>query len=300
MNNNYDYTIYTDGGCIKNPGGAGGYGVVMIDNETGEMSELSEGFKSSTNNRMEIMAVTAALKALPKEKSAIIYSDSQYVVNTVNRDWARNANEDLWNPLFDELKKKKAVLRWVKGHDGEEYNERCDQLATEAYSKDDLKEDKGYKPVSETNVRVGAMTAEIFVPEYLDSKIDECGFPRYSEKYGVNEECALAILNFAKSMSHSFASYKALKTGGMDSWSSMTEEELAMSVVNGDEVLECIERHLPARTDKLSAMRWVARGLPVKDAIRKVLVDKEINAKCGGGNMQLQQMSLWGWNGKHE
>ena len=77
----YDYIIYTDGGCECNPGGRGGYGAVIINNNTGEFTDISGGFRSTTNNRMEVMAVIKALEKIKKDTHVQLFSDSQYVIN---------------------------------------------------------------------------------------------------------------------------------------------------------------------------------------------------------------------------
>jgi len=133
-------TIYTDGGCINNPG-PGGYGVVMLYGT--RRKELSGGFRLTTNNRMEIMAAIAGLSALKESCRVTLYSDSQYLVNAIENGWAarwrengwkRNkkeyaVNPDLWEQLLGLCEKHQAKFKWVRGHAGNEENERCDELA---------------------------------------------------------------------------------------------------------------------------------------------------------------------------
>jgi ribonuclease HI len=133
-------TIYTDGSSRGNPG-PGGYGVILMSGQ--HRKELSQGYKKTTNNRMELMAVIAGLKALKKEgMNVTIYSDSQYVVKAIEEGWLKNwiatnfkggkKNKDLWLE-FDELAKKhKLKFVWVRGHADNAFNNRCDELATEA------------------------------------------------------------------------------------------------------------------------------------------------------------------------
>jgi ribonuclease HI len=132
--------MYTDGAARGNPG-PGGYGTILFWGET--KKELSGGFRHTTNNRMELMAVIAGLEALKKEGLTItIYSDSQYVVKAVEQGWLKNwiatdfkggkKNKDLWTRFYELSKKHKLRFRWVRGHADNPYNNRCDELATAA------------------------------------------------------------------------------------------------------------------------------------------------------------------------
>lgn len=147
--------VYTDGGCRGNPG-PGGYGVIIIAGE--KRVELAEGFRLTTNNRMEMMACLAALKALKISADVILHSDSRYVVNGINKGWARKwranhwmrtkseaaENSDLWAQLLDLCDRHRVKFVWVHGHTGQMENERCDQLAGAAAAGADLKEDFAY------------------------------------------------------------------------------------------------------------------------------------------------------------
>ncbi len=145
--------IYTDGSSRGNPG-PGGYGAVL---QYGKASkELSAGYRKTTNNRMELMAVIAALQALKKQGlSLTIFSDSQYVVKAVEQGWLQNwlrtdfkggkKNKDLWK-LYAELAAPHNIsFKWVKGHADNIYNNRCDELATSAADSNDLLIDEGYE-----------------------------------------------------------------------------------------------------------------------------------------------------------
>lgn len=129
--------IYADGACRGNQfkENIGGYGVVLLYNNN--IKELKEAFKNTTNNKMEILSVIKGLEALKRFDIPIeIYSDSQYVVNTINNNWNRNANQDLWERL-DALIKKCSDIKFikVKGHADNKYNNRADLLANEAMDK---------------------------------------------------------------------------------------------------------------------------------------------------------------------
>jgi len=145
--------IYTDGAARGNPG-PGGYGTILMWGNT--KKELSAGYRYTTNNRMEIMAVIAGLEALKKENLSItIYSDSQYVVKAVQEGWLKNwvatnfkggkKNKDLWLHYHDLAQKNNIRFVWVKGHASNPYNNRCDELATEAADGKDLLVDEAYE-----------------------------------------------------------------------------------------------------------------------------------------------------------
>lgn len=144
--------IYTDGAAQGNPG-PGGYGVVLKFND--HYKELSQGFRLTTNNRMELLAVIKGLEAIKKEGIPVtIYSDSEYVVNAVEKGWLWNweqknfkkkANADLWQRYIPLHKKFKPKFIWVKGHAGHIENERCDRLAVEAAESGKLLIDTEYE-----------------------------------------------------------------------------------------------------------------------------------------------------------
>ncbi len=149
-------TMYTDGSCIGNPG-PGGYGVVLL--HSGRRTELSGGYRKTTNNRMEILAAIKGLQELKEPCRATVYSDSQYVVNTIQKGWAvrwrengwlrnkkeRAINPDLWSLLLDLCETHKVEFRWLRGHSGNLENERCDRLAVNAALGKNLEIDSAYE-----------------------------------------------------------------------------------------------------------------------------------------------------------
>ena len=144
-------TIYTDGSAIGNPG-PGGYGVVLMAGQ--HRKELSQGYRLTTNNRMELMAVIVGLEALKNPKSTVtVFTDSQYVVNAVEMKWvfgwekkkfAGKKNGDLWKRFLTVYRCHFVTFEWVKGHAGNRENERCDYLATIAAQSPQLLEDTEY------------------------------------------------------------------------------------------------------------------------------------------------------------
>ena len=153
MLNKNGLTIYTDGAARGNPG-PGGYGVILI--WKGVKKELSKGYRLTTNNRMEILSVIAGLESLKRPGVNIsVYSDSQYVVKAVTEGWLENwmrtdfkggkKNSDLWRRFYALYKKHHVRMVWVKGHASNPYNNRCDELATEAADGLELDVDEGYE-----------------------------------------------------------------------------------------------------------------------------------------------------------
>ncbi len=145
--------IYTDGAARGNPG-RGGYGAILLFAD--KQKELSAGFRLTTNNRMELSAVIAALQALSKKNIPVtIYTDSMYVLNSIEKKWLDNwiktnfkggkKNKDLWIRYFELSKDFEIKFQWVKGHMDNVYNNRCDELATAAADGKNLLIDEGYE-----------------------------------------------------------------------------------------------------------------------------------------------------------
>ncbi len=152
--------IFTDGAARGNPDGPGGYGTVLQYVDTrGELHEreYSQGYRKTTNNRMELLAAIVGLEALNRPCEVELYSDSKYLTDAFNqhwidswvkKGWKRGKNEpvknvDLWTRLLEAARPHRIQFIWVKGHDGHPENERCDYLATSAADGEELLEDKG-------------------------------------------------------------------------------------------------------------------------------------------------------------
>lgn len=153
-------TAYSDGSSRGNPG-PGGYGSVLLYTDPAGVThtlELSQGYRRTTNNRMELMGVIAALESLKRPCTVEVHTDSQYVVNAFNKHWIQGwvkrgwktaskepvKNEDLWKRLLAAKKPHEVSFVWVKGHAGHRYNERCDALATAAADGPNRIEDAGF------------------------------------------------------------------------------------------------------------------------------------------------------------
>ena len=151
---NPDIIVYTDGSSRGNPG-PGGYGIVMQKFGTDYLKEFSEGFRKTTNNRMELLAVIVALEKIKKEKQHVyIYTDSKYVSESVEKKWVENwekkgfknkKNPDLWTRFLKIYRKHSVRFFWIKGHNNNPRNERCDFLAVQASKNKDLKTDINYE-----------------------------------------------------------------------------------------------------------------------------------------------------------
>lgn len=154
-----EITIYTDGAASGNPG-PGGYGVVLISGK--HRLEKSEGFKLTTNNRMELLAVITGLEALKIAGSkVVIYTDSKYVADSVEKGWVfqweakgfkKRKNPDLWIRFLKIYRKHTVRFVWIKGHSNNIENEVCDRLAVNAYKSGILIDDIGYEPEGESDI----------------------------------------------------------------------------------------------------------------------------------------------------
>ena len=152
-----EVTIYTDGACSGNPG-PGGFGVVLLFG--GHRKELWGGYRRTTNNRMELLAVIKGLEALKERCRVTLYSDSRYVLDALTKGWARRwrangwrrnrkgelaVNPDLWSRLLDLCDGHEMRYQWVKGHAGDPENERCDKLSNQALAGPNLPVDEQYE-----------------------------------------------------------------------------------------------------------------------------------------------------------
>lgn len=145
--------IYTDGASRGNPG-KGGLGIVLIWGN--KKKEISAGYRLTTNNRMELMAVIVALQQLTKKNITLtIFTDSKYVVDSIEKKWLNNwiktdfkggkKNKDLWLTFYTLSKDFNIIMKWVKGHTNNVFNNRCDELATSAADGNNLLIDEGYE-----------------------------------------------------------------------------------------------------------------------------------------------------------
>lgn len=147
--------LYSDGGAEPNPG-KGGFGLIL--KHAHHYKEVSQGFQETTNNRMELLGVITGFEKLKHQSEVHIYTDSKYVVDGIEKGWAKRwrsnnwyrnkkekaLNPDLWERLLDHISKHRVKFFWVKGHNGHRENERCDLLASKAIRNKELLVDEGY------------------------------------------------------------------------------------------------------------------------------------------------------------
>lgn len=275
-NREYDYIAYTDGGCARNPGGRGGYGVVLIECVTGKLEEHSCGYISTTNNRMEMMAALVALSHIPAGSTVHLFSDSQLLINCLSGRWEKKRNRDLWDAIEREAKGKRISLTWVKGHHGDPMNERCDILATEAMTHSVLLPDTGYIPEDVSGKQLSGKPEDrtekkrsLSVPENLDILY---GNP---EHIMIHDECRKAIAGLTKDSS--FHKLAAIKTGGADGWSRIRLTQIPH--LFGEEVIHFVRSVFHEDEAFMNCMRWYGRGMTLSMAIRKVRTDEEVAVK---------------------
>jgi ribonuclease HI len=152
-------SIYTDGACLGNPG-PGGFGIILVYEK--KRKELSGGYRLTTNNRMELMAAIQGLAALKEPCQVHLYSDSQYLVEAMEKSWAKRwqannwyrnkkekaANQDLWQEILNLCQKHTVRFVWIRGHNGHPENEQCDKLAFAAAKLPELPSDENYEKFS--------------------------------------------------------------------------------------------------------------------------------------------------------
>ncbi|MBR1684423.1 MAG: ribonuclease HI [Clostridia bacterium] len=278
-----DYVVYTDGGCLVNPDGPGGIGVVVHDLRHDVTTEYSAAYACTTNNRMEIRAAIVGLTYIPKGANVLLYSDSQYLVCTAIGRFRETRNTDLW-PLLHQAEAGKTVhYNWVRGHVGNRDNERCDELAGLAMRTLNRQVDEGYAEQKKLSAQEkqpkgpatsGTRKATAQVPAHLDVPPDVTNVDAYAQKYLVKQACAQDICRFYRNTGRGMDAYGRIHTDGVDSWS--RKSEAVLREVCGEETLRIARSHFRDDREYMTCLRWRCRGLTLSDAIRKVEVDREI------------------------
>lgn len=276
-----DIIIYTDGGCLVNPGGPGACAFVIV--KDGEIFQTNfDAYRSTTNNRMELLAAIRALESTSEYQNILLYSDSQYLVNTIEQGWTKNKNIDLWDDLDDLMYSRNVRFKWVRGHNGNQYNEICDQLCTEAMRRAHLDVDEGYeksskygKPnIPDVLIKEKLKTIEP-IPESYKSEYKYSSWKELQKETGVKDSCAIAIHRFySKGDNHKFKDYVSLKVGGFDVYSHYTKSDLIESL--GQDTWNDVWNFFETEVNTLKATKWICRGLSKYDAIKAVQVQEEV------------------------
>lgn len=264
---NYDYEIYTGCNCIPNSGDTGGYGVLILQDGE-EIARKSGGYIGTTSKRMEIMAAIVGLETVAKPSRILLYTNSQYVVRSMQGVYRKTKNCDLWERLEHAADRHREVLaEWVQGHAGNRYNEICDELAA-AGRQGAYVTDNGYSGI----VRESQPLA--MAVRFPDDSIAELTNDNIPDGY-LNASCLSAIKKFKREYEHRFKSYTALATGGMDGFSYFKGETLLDAVDNAD-ITDFFFDVFPPKYAE-SACRWYLRGLTVKEAFEKTRADIKVS-----------------------
>ena len=289
--NTPDYIIYTAGDCAHNPGGPGGIGIEAINVKTKKICSAGYGCRSTTTNRMEMIAVLIALQSIPVGCKVSLFSSSQYVLNCLKGSWKKKKNFDIWGLLDNEAKRKTLDLHWVSRYEENKHINQCHKLAIHAiHAKEKWNIDEGYekgygeiKEDFKSSSMGRAMDVNIEIPEGIkDAKPDILDFRTYASERGIKEACAKKIRDFYLKGEPSFRAYMNLKTNGIDTISEMNRMALIKKCEDGGIAAEVIAAHLENQKDALSALRWHVRGLTLHDSIRKALVDAEVRENYVG------------------
>lgn len=303
--------VYTDGSCLKNPAGAGGFASCIICKE--KIITVTGGSFSTTNNIMEMTAVWRALEYLYKsidlsdnDKKKIeidLYSDSQYLINGFNKHWVQGwkkkgwktasgtsvKNINLWKAIDELVSKFSITFIWCKGHVGNKYNEECDTMAkNEAIAHQEINENR-HSFINEEENDDDSILIDFLEPDENLSKLLEINTKDKSIKLSskeeksqtfdigfVNKHCKKTIDYLNRTKHIDFKKMLSLKVGGKDYFSSLHKSVLVELMFNKKEDIKQIENENFDIKDEESALRWLARGLNVNLCIRKVKTDKEV------------------------
>lgn len=286
----YDYTIYTYGESNSETS-IGAYGYLIIRHDTKGLSKFAQGFFNTTNNRMELLAVTQALYKLPDQTNVAVVTSSEYVSKIINGEWEEKSNKPIWADLYAETQKKNIEFTYMKYYKKDYKNEvysrsslmemahdlcikEMERVKNENLGEKDMDFNPGqFNNISKTSSR--AMQIKIFLDKSIDYKDRTVNIIDFYEEIGINKSCAEAISKFNKKKKHTFLDYKNIKTYGNDDVSDYRMEFFEKYYPKA--VISIVKRYLRSLKAQEAALRWHYRGLRIEDSIRKVLVDIEIN-----------------------
>lgn len=296
------YIIYTDGGCLSNPDGKGACSYVILSDD-GKKEEKKRGcaaYRCTTNNRMEIKAAILGLQEVEEGSYVSIYSDSQYLVNTMTKNWKKKKNKDLWAILCDLCDTRNVDFVWLRGHDGAQYNEICDRMCTAAMHGDKFDVDKVYEENNRDRLRSIELKGDIEdpneqsifqtpVPSEYQSEFPYSSWQELQRKREINAVCAQCIFAFYEDPSRNFKAYYSIRTDGVDQYSFMSKDKLldaldsfTDSTTNTNVYSDVVKiaEIFPDERDVINVLRWECRGMTLYDAIKKVLNQKEVAGYC--------------------
>ena len=264
------YEVYIKGCCLFGPGGPGGYGAIIVDTKTRKIAELSKGFFASTEERMELMAMIAALSRISLNESISLFSESKYAVGILNGQHSLPDHPNLIQELWDVRRDKQISVCLVERRTGPKLFKRCFNLAVEAFESPSA-EDSGFDPTEIKDAqdseffKSDTMTLPIELPEGVER------FYSGSEKHKIKESCAEGIRMLNEKENPSFEDLMHLKTGGIDGWSHAdTDMEF------GKATKDFVSSFFRFESETKSCLKWYGRGLALDLAIRKGLVSREI------------------------
>lgn len=273
-----DYVIYISGRCITSHGGKGVCGHVLVNNHTGRVMTHAQAYKSTTTNRMVLISVITVLQKIGEGESALIYSDSDYLIDTQNGAIGKFKNLDLWNQIEKYSKKKSIQFELLRGYEGADYMEVCDRICNKILQTGPYIEDAGYKNFEKWSkksehikglTQIDVLNIPIAVSDETKHNPVSDYYQKYADDHHINVSCAQSIISFYSSDLRTLDSYMNLKTGGHDEWSPFGEDTLKKYI--DQETWNLLEQYLNGYTVLLAA-RWICRGLKVSDAIRYAML----------------------------
>lgn len=263
---------------VFSAGGTKEFDGIIVSAVMARMMERTD-LIATTNNRMEMRAVMLGLDQVEPGSEIHLYSDSQYTLNCLSGVWGRKKNADLWRKMDRIISGYSVETTWVRGHNGNEYNEMCDSMCTEAMQHPTLT-DQGYladAPASDkARKRKQKQAQDAALPASLKHAPETLPKDQFATKHQINAKCAAGILHFRNSKKK-FKDYASLKTFGQDFWSRKKIDFMLQDDLNKDDLLQYLGQVFGEESpDIIKAVRWYKRGLSADDAAHKVKVDKEI------------------------
>ena len=276
-----DYVIYISGRCITSHGGKGVCGHVIVDNRTRGIQTQAQAYKSTTTNRMVLTSVITVLQKIDEGESALIYSDSNYLIGTQNGSIGKYKNLDLWKQIEKYSKGKSIQFELLRGYEGAEYTEVCDRVCNKTLHTGPFIDDEGYHNFEKWSkksehikglTQIDVLNIPISVPDDPKHNPAFDVYQKYADDHRINVKCAKSILDFYSSDLRTLDAYINLRSNGNDEWSKYDEDTLKKHI--DERTWSLLEKYLTGN-NVLIAARWICRGLTVSDAIYKTMIYDE-------------------------